>query len=73
MKKYSLAPYVSQIIPLSTAVIVLTSVDYQKSEGTYKLFGTYEDALDWVHSVSLKQHPTWHKESCLFCKTGEHP
>lgn len=50
-------------------IIVVTSMDHQKSEGTFKVFKNNEEIDTWRHDLSLKQFPGWHRVECNVCKS----
>lgn len=47
--------------------IVITSIDYQLEQGTFKVFNTLEQAQRWLHNTSMVQYPEWHKINCPTC------
>lgn len=63
-------PFIMQIVPLFDSVIAITSVDYAKSEGTFKFFDSLKSARLWSHDQSRKLEPELHLRSCRYCKTG---
>lgn len=63
-------PEHAQIIPLVGCAILISSVDLQKNEGTFKIFENVESALRARHASSVEQSPEWHKANCNFCATG---
>lgn len=60
-------PFISQIVPINNTAMVITCVDLQKMEGTYRLFPNWEEAEAWVHHASYVQFPDWHDEHCYHC------
>ena len=61
-------PDIGDVLVFQGFTIVVTSMDFQTNDGTFKLFKSEKDAKDWCHEVSRKQMPEWHKEHCSICK-----
>ncbi len=70
MNKFFIPPDTAQIVPLIGSALVLISVDLSERTGKCKIFETVEEARLWVHDVSEKQNPEWHKDNCEYCRTG---
>ena len=61
-------PNISDIFNLGTSgFIVITGCDLIKQVGTFALVQSEREAKDFIHAVSLKQSPKWHKTVCPVC------
>lgn len=58
------------VLQMPDGCILITQKDYAKLEGKFRFFATKEDANTFLHDVSLKQLPDWHKDYCPVC-TGK--
>jgi hypothetical protein len=66
-------PETGDIIPVLGSVLVVTSVNIEAREGTFRVFETPRDAVLWKHDRSLDQYPDWHAAHCDYCKSGVYP
>lgn len=54
-------------IDLGDQILIITQVDFQKMEGTFKLCNSRDEADFWLHEASRKQMPEWHQVNCVQC------
>lgn len=49
-------------------IMIITSVNLQTNEGTFRYFKSNQEANDWHHEMSKSQLPTWHLIHCPKCR-----
>ncbi len=59
---------VTEIYQIGNYWGVVTCNDLATNTVLFKQFDTWTEAHEWVHDVSLKQLPDWHKQYCPKCK-----
>lgn len=64
---YEAEPETAQIILLKGSALLITSIDFTTSTGTFSMFDSVEDAYKEKHRGSLNQYPEGHKENCPVC------